>query len=97
MSAASPPTTTSPARWVPIESSNRIGQIFVASSATLSIASILCLGTYSSLLLRRHYRKSPMQRANGETRAVKFLTSSHFVLFCNLLLGGASPFPFLPF
>ncbi|BGP17540.1 hypothetical protein JCM10213_004082 [Rhodosporidiobolus nylandii] len=87
MSASpSPSPSPSPPRWVPI-ASNRRGMAAVASAATLSVVCVLSLSVYMSLLLRRHLRKTKVDRANEETRAIKFLKSTHGMLLCNMLVG----------
>ncbi|GAA5849074.1 hypothetical protein JCM8547_006435 [Rhodosporidiobolus lusitaniae] len=65
---------------------NRGGMLAVACTATLSLASIFLLAVYSGVLLRQHFRQSAAERMD-ETRAIKFLTSTHGLLLGNLLFG----------
>ncbi|GAA6010104.1 hypothetical protein JCM10207_007560 [Rhodosporidiobolus poonsookiae] len=73
--------------WQSIDG-NRAGMAAVASAALLSIVACSTLGGYIAFLLRRHHRLQGLEKLeNEERRAIKFLTSSHGLLFLNLLAG----------
>ncbi|GAA5961082.1 hypothetical protein JCM21900_006699 [Sporobolomyces salmonicolor] len=72
--------------WTPL-GNQRAGMIVVAVAANLSVLSIVLLSTYIAWLLWQHSRKSPAEKVEGETRAIKFLTSSHGMLFLQLIFG----------
>ncbi|GAA5891179.1 hypothetical protein JCM5296_004921 [Sporobolomyces johnsonii] len=72
--------------WTPL-GNQRAGMIVVAVAAHLSVLSIVVLSTYVGWLLWQHSRKSAVEKVEGETRAIKFLTSSHGMLFLQLIFG----------
>ncbi|GAA5948640.1 hypothetical protein JCM21900_005198 [Sporobolomyces salmonicolor] len=71
-------------KWTPLGNA-RAGMIAVAAAGTFSILCIVLVGTYIGWLLWDYSRKSGAQKLEGETRAIKFLTSSHGILFVQLL------------
>ncbi|GAA5855171.1 hypothetical protein JCM9279_007578 [Rhodotorula babjevae] len=74
--------------WVPL-GVKRPGMIAAASCATVSLVFISALLTYVATLLLRHRRaaKSAHGRLERESRAIRFLASSHGVAFVSLLAG----------
>ncbi|GAA5907519.1 hypothetical protein JCM8208_001402 [Rhodotorula glutinis] len=74
--------------WVPL-GVKRTGMIAVASAATVSLVFIAALLTYVATLLWRHHRaaRSVHGRVERESRAIRFLASSHGVVFVSLLTG----------
>ncbi|GAA6040263.1 hypothetical protein JCM8097_009393 [Rhodosporidiobolus ruineniae] len=72
--------------WVSL-GTKRAGMAAVASAASLSVLSVCILSAYIAHLLRQHYGRSKADRLGNESRAIKFLTSSHGMLLGNLLLG----------
>ena len=79
--------------WVPL-GVKRPGMIAAASCATVSLVFISALLTYVAALLWRHRRaRREHARVESESRAIRFLASSHGVAFVSLLAGGASALP----
>ncbi|GAA5894735.1 hypothetical protein JCM5296_002268 [Sporobolomyces johnsonii] len=70
--------------WTPVGDA-RAGMIAVAVAGTISVLCILLVGGYIGWLLWGYFKKSGAQKIEGETRAIKFLTSSHGILFVQLL------------
>ncbi|GAA5914760.1 hypothetical protein JCM5296_003858 [Sporobolomyces johnsonii] len=71
--------------WTPLGEA-RAGMIAVAAAGTLSVLCIALVGGYIGWLLWDYSKKSGAQKIEGETRAIKFLTSSHGILFIQLLV-----------
>lgn len=77
--------------WIPL-GDMRAGVLAVAISATVSLSLIVLLSSWIAWLLYRYYSQTPAERIEHETRAIRFLASSHGVLFLSLITGCASFF-----
>lgn len=77
-----------PGLWVPL-GDKRQGMIAVAVAATVSLVFLASLLAYIATLLWRYRARSRAGRVEKETRALRFLASSHGVAFISLLAGGA--------
>ncbi|BGP49420.1 hypothetical protein JCM10450v2_005311 [Rhodotorula kratochvilovae] len=74
------------APWIPL-GNKRDGVLAVAVAATASLVLLTSLGGYVSLLLGRYRSGRKAGRFEKETRAIRFLASTHGVGFISLLCG----------
>ncbi|GAA5862297.1 hypothetical protein JCM1840_001713 [Sporobolomyces johnsonii] len=74
----------SEAAWTPVGDA-RAGMIVVAAAGTFSVLCVVLVSAYIGWLLWDYSKKSGAQKIEGETRAIKFLTSSHGILFVQLI------------
>lgn len=75
-----------PVRWTPL-GTNRPGLIAVSTAASVSLAFIAAFSSWVAYLLIRHHAREKKLRVEHETRAVRFLASSHGILLGSLIIG----------
>ncbi|GAA6062913.1 hypothetical protein JCM10212_007144 [Sporobolomyces blumeae] len=76
-----------PAGWVSL-AGHRAGTLAVAVAATVSIACVGLLTTFIALLLYRYHTNSAAEKQDQrQTKAIRFLASTHGLLFIDLCLG----------
>lgn len=78
--------SSSDVRWVPL-ADKRAGTIAVCAAACVSLAFILAFSSWVAYLLYRHHTRVKAQRVEKETRAIRFLASSHGILLGSLIFG----------
>lgn len=85
-----PTGSSSDDRWVPL-ADKRAGTIAVCTAACVSLAFILAFSSWVAYLLYRHHTRVKALRVERETRAIRFLASSHGILLGSLIFGYAHP------
>ncbi|GAA5957080.1 hypothetical protein JCM8115_003951 [Rhodotorula mucilaginosa] len=81
-----PTGSSSDDRWVPL-ADKRAGTIAVCTAACVSLAFILAFSSWVAYLLYRHHTRVKALRVERETRAIRFLASSHGILLGSLIFG----------
>lgn len=84
--AMAPTGSSSDDRWVPL-ADKQAGTIAVCTAACVSLAFILAFSSWVAYLLYRHHTRVKAQRVERETRAIRFLASSHGILLGSLIFG----------
>ncbi|POY75283.1 hypothetical protein BMF94_1653 [Rhodotorula taiwanensis] len=79
-------TAFDPTRWAPL-GNKRAGMIAVATAASVSLTFIFAFTGWVAYLLWRHHSRVKANRVEHETRAIRFLASSHGILLGSLILG----------